>query len=91
MIGKEKRAVGKGDANPSSFFGKESKAGLWADGLLILVLSLLTVNAFAPRFLNADVILNSVMSLQNVTLFVWGQNRLLNVVPLFSLRSRIPG
>ncbi len=47
----------------------------------IVILSLLTINFLAPVFLNADVLLNSIMSLQNVTLFYWGQNRLLNVIP----------
>lgn len=80
-----------GDANPSSFSANKSKRGLLADCLLILILSLLTVNALAPRYLNADVILNSVMSLQKVTLFVWGQNRLLNVVPFLLSPVANPG
>jgi hypothetical protein len=45
------------------------------------VLSILTVNRFAPQFLNADTILHAIMSLQNVTLFYWGQNRFLNLFP----------
>lgn len=81
MTGKGRRSMPGGDTNPSSFSANKSKTGLLADCLLILILSLLTVNALAPRYLNADVILNSVMSLQKVTIFVWGQNRLLNVVP----------
>ncbi len=47
-----------------------------------LILSVLTVLKVAPDGLNADILLNSVMSLQNVTLYYWGQNRLLNVLPL---------
>lgn len=47
----------------------------------VFIISALTVNKYAPEFLNADVILNSVMSLQKVTLYYWGQNRLLNVLP----------
>ncbi len=49
-----------------------------------------TVSGLAPAFLNADVILNSVMSLQNITPFYWGQNRLLNVVPLLAWPIRDP-
>lgn len=52
-------------------------SALW----LCLVVAL-TATACAPRYLNADMLLNSVMSLQHVTLFYWGQNRLLNVLPL---------
>lgn len=44
----------------------------------------ITAATYAPSFLNADVLLNSVMSLQNVTLYYWGQNRLLNVLPLIA-------
>lgn len=47
----------------------------------LCVASLLTVVKFSPAHLNADVLINSVMSLQNVTLYYWGQNRLLNVLP----------
>ena len=56
--------------------------GFTIDSTLFVFLSLLTVNRFSPEFLNADVILNSVMSLQHVTLFYWGQNRLANILPL---------
>jgi hypothetical protein len=58
--------------------------------ILIVLLSVLTVNKFSPEFLNADVIINSVMSLQNVTLFYWGQNRLVNLLPLLSSIFRDP-
>lgn len=47
----------------------------------VLILSALTTNKYSPELLNADVIINSVMSLQKVTLYYWGQNRLLNVLP----------
>jgi hypothetical protein len=56
----------------------------------LFVISLLTVNKYAPQFLNADVILNSVMSLQNITLYYWGQNRLLNILPLLVSHIRSP-
>lgn len=52
------------------------------DSVFLSLLAFLTVNRFSPEFLNADVILNSVMSLQNVTLFYWGQNRLASLLPL---------
>lgn len=54
---------------------------IFAEGTFVFLLSALTVNRFAPEYLNADVILDSIMSLQNVTLFYWGQNRLASVVP----------
>lgn len=44
--------------------------------VLLVLFSCLTVNKYSPEFLHADVIINSVMSLQNITLFYWGQNRL---------------
>lgn len=47
----------------------------------VVIISALTTNKYAPEFLNADVIINSIMSLQKVTLYYWGQNRLLNVLP----------
>jgi len=50
---------------------------------LLFTLSLLSVNYLSPEYLNADVLLNSIMSLQNITLFYWGQNRLINFIPLF--------
>ncbi|WP_231912897.1 hypothetical protein [Sterolibacterium denitrificans] len=56
--------------------------GNWGlDALLLLALAAATVNRFAPEPVSGDVMLYSVMSLQNVTLFFWGQNRLLNVGP----------
>lgn len=51
------------------------------DALLLLALAAATVNRFAPEPVSGDVMLYSVMSLQNVTLFFWGQNRLLNIGP----------
>lgn len=47
----------------------------------LLAMSVLTVFKVAPQGLNADILLNTVMSLQKVTLYYWGQNRLLNVLP----------
>jgi len=44
-------------------------------------LSLLAINRFTPRYLNADTILFSVMSLQHVTPFYWGQDRLASFIP----------
>lgn len=52
--------------------------------LWLCLVAALTATACAPRYLNADILLNSVMSLQHVTLFYWGQNRLLNVLPLLA-------
>ncbi len=58
--------------------------------VLLVLFSYLTVNKYSPEFLNADVIINSVMSLQNITLFYWGQNRLSNVLPLLANIFREP-
>ncbi len=48
----------------------------------LTIISALTAIKYSPEFLNADILINSVMSLQNVTLYYWGQNRLLNILPL---------
>jgi hypothetical protein len=53
-------------------------------GLLsVWVLLLIVATAYrgAANWMDADVVLNSVMSLQRVTVFYWGQNRILNVLP----------
>lgn len=63
---------------------------IFANGMLVIVLSAMTVNKFSPEFLNADVIINSVMSLQNITLFYWGQNRLINFMPLLASLFKTP-
>lgn len=52
--------------------------------ICLLYLSFFTVYKYSPNYLNGDVILNSVMSLQNITLYYWGQNRLINLLPLFA-------
>ena len=48
----------------------------------LAIISLLTVVKYSPEYLNADILINSVMSLQNVTLYYWGQNRLISILPL---------
>ncbi|AUN95706.1 hypothetical protein [Pseudazoarcus pumilus] len=63
----------------------------WVDVLLVAALSVLAVNRFAPDRVIGDVILYSVMSLQNVSLFFWEQNRLLNVGPALTSIIREPG
>lgn len=49
--------------------------------VLILVPAVLCAFKYAGEGLNADIVLNQVMSAQKLTLFYWGQNRLLNIVP----------
>lgn len=49
--------------------------------LAVLVLSLGTVLRYTGPNLHADGVMQSVMSLQGVELFFWGQNRFLSVVP----------
>jgi hypothetical protein len=65
-------------------------AGLIVYMTLLLLLAGLTINKYAPQYLHADVILFSVMSLQKITLFYWGQDRLLNVVPFIASIIRDP-
>ena len=48
----------------------------------LISVTLMTVARVAPDGVNADILMNSVMSQQNITLYYWGQNRLLNVLPL---------
>ncbi len=55
-----------------------------------IAITLLTVFRHAPEQLNSDVLLSSMMSLQNVTLFYWGQNRLLNILPFAAWPFRDP-
>lgn len=47
-----------------------------------ILLSVVTALTLPSQFMDADVAMHSIMSLQNVTLFFWGQNRLANVLPL---------
>jgi len=47
----------------------------------ISLISYLTVTKVAPQHLEADFLLNSIISIQRLTLYYWGQNRLLNVLP----------
>lgn len=43
-----------------------------------------------PAYMNADTPLFSIMSLQRLTLFIWGQNRFINLVPLLASPLRQP-
>lgn len=47
----------------------------------IFCLAVLTVLRFAPEQVDADVLMNTIMSLQHMTLYYWGQNRLINILP----------
>jgi hypothetical protein len=48
--------------------------------LWLIFVTLITIPRIAPSGLNADLMMHSIMSLQNVTLYYWGQNRLLSVI-----------
>ena len=64
----------------------------WVVSLVwILLLTVLTVNKLSRLALVADTSLFTTMSLQRVTLFYWGQNRLLNVIPALLSVVRDPG
>ena len=56
----------------------------------MLIISMLTVVKAAPDDLNADTIMHSVMSLQNLTMYYWGQNRLLNALPFAATLVKNP-
>lgn len=58
--------------------------------LVVFGIVALTVNRYAQTGVNADFAINSVMSLQNITLFYWGQNRLANALPLMAGFIRNP-
>lgn len=49
--------------------------------LVCALLAAMAVNRLAPGTLHADTMLQPLMSLQNTTLFFWGQNRLANLIP----------
>jgi hypothetical protein len=57
----------------------------WRHGLaasaVCALLAAMAVNRLAPEGQNADALLHALMSLQNVTLFYWGQDRLANLIP----------
>jgi hypothetical protein len=58
----------------------------WLLGLSVtaFALSLVTAHGIQRQFLNADHIMYSIMSLDQVTLFYWGQNRFLSVIPFLA-------
>ena len=75
-----------GQFRPTSFkqvgnFLKMDRKHQLFSALWIIIISSITVFGYAPEHLNADILMNSVMSVQHLTLFYWGQNRLLNVLP----------
>lgn len=74
-----------------AFLSRPSVSFLFLAIGALLLFSHLVVTKYAPTELNADILLNSVMSLQNVTLFYWGQNRLLNVLPFVLTPIKNPG
>ena len=55
-----------------------------------LLISILTIIKVSPEYLDADVLMNSVMSLQRLTLYYWGQNSLLNVLPFATSAIKDP-
>jgi len=59
-------------------------------GIWVLLLIVATAYHSAAAWMDADVLMNSVMSLQKVTVFYWGQNRILNVLPTAAWMFRNP-
>lgn len=58
--------------------------------LLIGLPACLAAFKYAQDGLNADIILNQIMAIHNPTLFYWGQNRLLNLIPFAFQPVRAP-
>ena len=61
---------------------RPGESGLGLAILAASLLSILAINRDAPLYTNADSILFPIMSLQHVTPFYWGQDRIANFVPL---------
>lgn len=65
--------------------GETRMPASWRHGLVACavcaLLAAMAVNRLAPEGHNADALLHPLMSLQNVTLFYWGQDRLANLIP----------
>jgi hypothetical protein len=59
----------------------ENTGKMVAVAAVVALLAILAVNRFGPEFANGDTLIQSVISLQHVTLFYWGQNRFANLVP----------
>lgn len=55
----------------------------------LTLLTCFTAFKYSP-VIDADVLLNSLMSTRNITLFYWGQNRLLNVLPVLAAPFQDP-
>ena len=51
---------------------------------LLAIISTLTVLRYSAHHLNADTIMQSIQSVQNVDLFFWGQNRFASAIPLLA-------
>jgi len=66
---------------PADPHGQAARAAVAAASA---ALSVLTVLRYTADNLHADGVMQSVMSLQGVELFFWGQNRFLSVVPLLA-------
>ena len=58
--------------------------------MLAFVLAWLAIMSAGPDWLNGDTVLLTIMSIQKVTLFAWGQNRFLNVTPAMASFLRTP-
>ena len=59
-------------------------------GSIACVVVAMSLFLAGPAWMNADTPLLTVMSLQRITLFIWGQNRFLNVVPAAASLIRDP-
>jgi hypothetical protein len=59
--------------------------------VLLVLMSVATIYRYTVENLQADGVMQSVMSVQNVDLFFWGQNRFASVVPFLASPFADPG
>lgn len=72
--------------------GRPDRLTAWiVGGVLVLVLSVLTVLRRTVDYLQADGVQQSIMSIQDVDLFFWGQNRFAAFVSLLASPIADPG
>lgn len=83
-------ATERAETSPDA--GDWSRVTAWVVGAVtVLALSVLTVLRYTVDYIQADGVQQSVMSIQDVDLFFWGQNRFFAVVSLLASPIADPG
>lgn len=77
----ESNKVANSVQHRKGFFSKYNVGYFIFFNFYIVAISVLAINKLAPSYMNADTLLFSIMSTQNVTPFIWGQDRLANFIP----------